>query len=155
VSPFDLPQRVASLLDEVGGLKKQLAQLAESGGLSADALLDTAESVGETKVIVAETPGANPNLMRQLIDQLRKRADSTAVLLGAAAGESKVVLVAGVSRDLIKRGVSAGNWVKEVAPVVGGGGGGKPDMAQAGGKEPGKLPEALETAKAKIREMLA
>lgn len=155
VSPFDLPPRIVSLLDEVEGLKKQLAQLAESGGLSADALLDTAETVGETKAIVAETPGANPNLMRQLIDQLRKKADSTAVLLGAAAGESKVVLVAGVSRDLVKRGVSAGNWVKEVAPVVGGGGGGKPDMAQAGGKDPGKLAEALETAKVKIREMLA
>ena len=55
----------------------------------------------------------------------------------------------------MKRGVSAGNWVKEVAPVVGGGGGGKPDMAQAGGKQPEKLPDALEAAKAKIREMLA
>ena len=155
VSPFDLPQRVASLLDEIDGLKKQLAQLAKSGGLSADALLDNAETVGETTVVVAEMPGANPNLMRQLIDQLRKKADSTAVLFGAAAGESKVVLVAGVSRDLVKRGVSAGNWVREVAPVVGGGGGGKPDMAQAGGKEPDKLPEALETARAKIRQMLA
>jgi len=155
VSPFDLPQRVASLLDEIDGLRKQLAQLAKSGGMSADALLDNAETVGETTVVVAEMPGANPNLMRQLIDQLRKKADSTAVLLGAAAGESKVVLVAGVSRDLVKRGVSAGNWVKEVAPAVGGGGGGKPDMAQAGGKEPDKLPEALETARATIREMLA
>lgn len=155
VSPFDLPQRVASLLDEIDGLKKQLAQLAKSGGLSADALLDNAETVGETTVVVAEMPGANPNLMRQLIDQLRKKADSTAVLFGAAAGESKVVLVAGVSRDLVKRGVSAGNWVREVAPVVGGGGGGKPDMAQAGGKEPDKLFEALETARAKIRQMLA
>jgi len=155
VSPFDLPQRVTSLLEEVNDLKKQLEQLASSDGLSADVLLDTAETVGETKVIVAETPGANPNLMRQLIDQLRKKTESSAVLFGAAAGESKVILVAGVSRDLVKRGVSAGNWVKEVAPVVGGGGGGKPDMAQAGGKEPGKLPDAIETAKSKIRDMLA
>jgi len=155
VSPFDVPQRVASLLDEVEGLKKQLDELAGSADLSADALLEKAETIGETKVVVAEAPGANPNLMRQLIDQLRKKADSTAVLFAAAAGESKVVLVAGVSRDLVKRDVSAGNWVKDVAPVVGGGGGGKPDMAQAGGKQPEKLPDALEAAKAKIREMLA
>ncbi|MBC8873039.1 MAG: alanine--tRNA ligase [Planctomycetes bacterium] len=155
VSPFDLPQRVASLLDEIDGLKKQLAQLAKSGGLSADALLDNAETVGETTVVVAEMPGANPNLMRQLIDQLRKKADSTAALFGAATGESKVVLVAGVRRHLVKRAVTASHWVREVAPVVGGGGGGKPDMAQAGGKEPDKLFEALETARAKIRQMLA
>jgi alanyl-tRNA synthetase len=111
--------------------------------------------VGETKVVVAETPGANPNLMRQLIDQLRRKAESTAVLFGAVAGEKKVILVAGISRDLVKRGASAGDWIKDVAPVVGGGGGGKADMAQAGGKQPDKLPEALETAKARIRDMLA
>ena len=155
VAPFDLPKRVDAVLDEIEDLRKQIDQLARSGHLSADTLLEEAETVEGTKVVVAEAPGANPNLMRQLIDQLRKRADSTAVLFGTVSGESKVVLVAGVSRDLVQRGISAGNWVKEVAPVVGGGGGGKPDMAQAGGKRPDKLPEALETAKQKIRELLA
>jgi alanyl-tRNA synthetase len=73
----------------------------------------------------------------------------------AATGEDKVLLVAGLSRDLVQRGLSAGNWVRDVAPVVGGGGGGKPDMAQAGGKHPEKMPAALETARATIRGWLA
>ena len=55
--------------------------------------------------------------------------------------------MAGISRDLVDRGLSAGNWVRDVAPIVGGGGGGKPDMAQAGGKDPRKLTEAVETAR--------
>ena len=66
-----------------------------------------------------------------------------------------MTLVAGVSRDLVARGLSAGNWVREVAPVVGGGGGGRPDMAQAGGKQPDKLPQALEKARQTIEAELA
>jgi alanyl-tRNA synthetase len=154
VSPFDVPERIASLLAEVEDVRKQLSQLTKSGDVSAAALLEKAETIGTTKVLVAEIPGANPNLLRQLIDQLRKKADSTAILFMAATGEDKVLLVAGLSRDLVQRGLSAGNWVRDVAPVVGGGGGGKPDMAQAGGKHPEKLPAALDTARATIREML-
>jgi alanyl-tRNA synthetase len=154
VSPFDVPERLAALLAEVADLQRQLAQLAQAGDLSADSLLAKAETIGTTKVVVAEIPAGNPNLMRQLIDQLRKKSESSATLFAAAAGEDKVILVAGISRDLVQRGLSAGNWVRDVAPVVGGGGGGKPDMAQAGGKLPAKLPEALDTARQKIRELL-
>ena len=110
VSPFDVPDRTAALLAEVEDLRKQLSQLAQSGDLSADALLQKAETIGTTRVVVAEIPGANPNLLRQLIDQLRKKADSTAILFAAATGEDKVLLVAGLSRDLVQRGLSAGNW---------------------------------------------
>jgi alanyl-tRNA synthetase len=154
VAAFDVPKRLASLLAEKQDLERQLEQLAEAGDLSAESLLEKAETIGETQVVVVELPGANPNLMRQLIDQLRKKGDSTAILLAAVTGETKVLLVAGVSRDLVERGCSAGDWVRRVAPVVGGGGGGKPDMAQAGGKLPDKLPEALELARTSIREML-
>ena len=107
-----------------------------------------------TTVIVAEAPSANANLMRQLIDQIRKKTSPSAVFLATTEGENKVVLVAGVSRDLVDQGVSAGNWVRDVAPVVGGGGGGKPDLAQAGGKHPEKLPDALAKAKEVARAML-
>ena len=110
--------------------------------------------IGGVKIVVAETPGANPNLMRQLIDQLRKKTGSTAVLLASAQGNDKVVLVAGITNNLIERGISAGSWVKEVAPVVGGGGGGKPDMAQAGGKQPEKIGDAIELAKSIIKSQL-
>jgi alanyl-tRNA synthetase len=154
VSAFDVARRITALLAEVEDLGTRSAQLARSGHWSADALLEKADSCGGTRVVVAELPGANPNVMRQLIDQLRKKTPSVAVLLATSAGEEKVVLVSGVSRDLVERGVSAGDWVRQVAPLVGGGGGGKPDMAQAGGKDPARLPEAMDAAKKVIREML-
>jgi alanyl-tRNA synthetase len=154
VAPFDAPGRVTALVAEVDDLKRQLAGRAAAGDLSADALLSKAETIGGTTVVVAEAPSASPNLMRQLIDQIRKKTSPSAVFLATSEGESKVVLVAGVSRDLVDRGISAGNWVRDVAPVVGGGGGGKPDLAQAGGKEPKKLPDALAKAKEIARAML-
>jgi len=104
--------------------------------------------------VVSDAPGANANLMRQLIDQIRKKTSPSAIFLAATEGEGKVVLVAGVSRDLVEKGLSAGNWVRDVAPIVGGGGGGKPDLAQAGGKQPEKLPDALAKAKEVARAML-
>ncbi len=105
------------------------------------------------RVVVAEVPGGTPAVMRQLIDQLRQKAAPVAVLLGSVQGD-KVLLVAGLSRELPERGLDAGQWIRQVAPVVGGGGGGKPLMAQAGGKLPEKLPEALEQARAEIRRQL-
>jgi alanyl-tRNA synthetase len=154
VAPFDAPGRVVALLAEVEDLKRQLANRAAAGGLSADMLLSKAETIHGATVVVAEAPGANANLMRQLIDQIRKKASPTAVFLATTEGADKVILVAGVSRDLVEKGLSAGNWVRDVAPIVGGGGGGKPDLAQAGGKQPEKLPEALAKAKEIARAML-
>ena len=83
----------------------------------------------------------------------RKAAQRLAVLLATAA-EGKVHLAAGLTPDLIDAGLHAGNWLKEVAPVVGGGGGGRPDLAQAGGKNPEKIAEALEQASQAIKSML-
>jgi alanyl-tRNA synthetase len=154
VAPFDALARVAAMITEVDDLKRQLAGRAAAGVLSADGLIAKAENVNGTTVIVAEAPSANANLLRQLIDQIRKKASPSAVFLATTEGDNKVVLVAGVSRELVERGVSAGNWVRDVAPVVGGGGGGKPDLAQAGGKQPEKLPEALDKAREVARAML-
>jgi alanyl-tRNA synthetase len=105
-------------------------------------------------VIVAEVPSANAALLRQRIDQVRKAASPCAVLLASRVGAGKVTLVAGLTRELVERGLSAGNWVREVAPLVGGGGGGKPDLAQAGGKQPEMLPAALEKARQTIKVAL-
>jgi alanyl-tRNA synthetase len=91
--------------------------------------------------------------MRQCIDQLRQKASPIAILFGAADGD-KVTLVAGISRELEARGISAGNWIKEPAAVVGGRGGGRPDLAQAGGKLVDKLPEALTAATAAMQTLL-
>jgi alanyl-tRNA synthetase len=107
-------------------------------------------------LIVRSIEGANANLMRQWIDQLRKKSERpVAVLLGSPSGDSKVTLVAGLSRALVDRGIKAGDWVGAAARAVGGGGGGRPDLAQAGGKQPAKLPEALQTAADSMRQELS
>ena len=80
-----------------------------------------------------------PDEMRQLVDVLRRKQETGLAVLLITAADGKVQLVAGLSKDLIERGLHAGNWLKEVAPVVGGGGGGRPDLAQAGGKSPEKI----------------
>jgi len=150
----EVPQRVETLAKEVRQLKKQVAAGAKSEGASADALLAGAVDLGGTKVVVAEVSETNPQAMRELIDQIRHKTSASAVLLAGRQDEGKVLLVAGVSRELVKKGLDAVKWVKSAAAIVGGGGGGRPDMAQAGGKDAQKLPEALETARKTIEQML-
>jgi alanyl-tRNA synthetase len=153
VPASEVPHRVAALAKEVRDLKKQLSSAPKAGGVTAETLVASATEQGGVKVVVAEAPDADANQMRQLIDQLRKTVSPVAVLLGSAA-EGKVTLVAGISRDLQEKGVNAGNWIKGAAEIVGGRGGGKPDMAQAGGKHPEKLGESLETARKDIKALL-
>ena len=155
VPMFQIPQRLRSMREECELVEQQLAERERAGGMSADELIAGAEEIAGAKVIVAELPMAASNLMRQLIDQIRKSVAPSAVLLAAREGDDKVTLVAGLSRELVDRKISAGSWVKEVAGVVGGGGGGRPDMAQAGGKIPAKTPEALERATEWITAALA
>ena len=141
----NLPGRIEALTKELRTLKKQVAAVSKTGDLSADKLLEQAVEIAGVKVIVAEVPGGNPATMREQIDQLRRKAAPVAVLLGSRAG-GKVALVAGISRDVEARGFSAVEWIRAAAQPVGGSGGGRNDMAQAGGKEPAKLPAAIESA---------
>lgn len=155
-APAEMLGRIAALKDEQSKLEQQVAAMASSGDVSADSLLEQSFIVGETTVVVAEVPGATPNLMRQWIDQIRQKSkSSTAVLLVTPVADDKVLLVAGLSRQLVDQGLSAGKWISQVAPIVGGGGGGKPDLAQAGGKDPGKIGEALQVAKESVSKMLS
>ncbi|MEM9368335.1 MAG: alanine--tRNA ligase [Planctomycetota bacterium] len=150
----DVPSRIASLISDRSRLIEELKQSTAGGKLSADDLITQGETVGGALLVVAETPGANPNVMRGWIDQIRKKCDGpSAVLLAASQGE-KVMLVGGLSRDLVDRGLKAGQWVSAAAKIVGGGGGGRPDLAQAGGKDPSKLPDALTDAKAAMKKQL-
>ncbi len=154
VTPLAVPERVAAVCEEVFALRERLAQRAAAGPLSADALLADAEDVGDVQVVVAEVPTADANLMRQLIDQIRQKVALSAILLASSEGDDKVTLVAGISKELQARGGHAGNWIKPVAQALGGGGGGRPDLAQAGGKEPKRLPEALEVARKTIANLI-
>jgi alanyl-tRNA synthetase len=153
--PDELPERVEALQDEVKKLQQQLKKGAASDlqGV-ADKMLQEAVQVNGASIIVGEMPSGPDEQMRQQVDRLRQRAGSAVVVIGWS-DDGKVQLIAAVTEDLVKKGVHAGKLVGQVAKVVGGGGGGKPTMAQAGGKEPAKLAEALQLAKKLAGEMLA
>lgn len=150
----EIPARVEALSKEVRQLKKQVAAGPKGGPVSIEQLIAEAGQVAGARVVVAEIPEATPQALRDIVDQLRRKAAPVAVLLGSRQEGGKVLLVAGVSRDLIDKGAHAGKWVAVAANEVGGGGGGKPDMAQAGGKDADKLPQALEAAQQAIAAQL-
>ncbi len=156
VPPEELPQRVEALGNELRRLKKEAAAGPKSqAGASVEQLIAEAAELDGVKLVIAEVPGG-PNELRQTIDQLRRKAAPVAVLLAnRQEEEEKVTLIAGLSRDLVDRGLDAVAWVRAASAVVDGGGGGRPDMAQAGGKLPQKLPEALQTAREEIEKLLA
>jgi len=151
----DVPARVESLVKEVRQLKKQAAAGRQAQAVSPDQLLADAVEVAGAKVVTAEVPDADVGQLRGLIDQLRKKSAPVAVMLGTRQSADKVLLIAGMSRDLVERGGDAVKWIRTVAQLIQGGGGGRPDMAQAGGKNPEKLPEALVAARESIGGMLA
>jgi alanyl-tRNA synthetase len=152
-SPAELPSRVDKLLEREKELLKQIDKLKTQGaGLSVDSILASAVLVKGIKLVTAEIPEADDKSLKGLGDQLRDKLQSGVILLGSR-GEGKATLVAMVSKDLCDK-VSAGKLVGELAPLLGGKGGGRPDMAQAGGKEEAKLPQALAAAAAALEKQL-
>ena len=157
VPPSQAAERVAVLLEENKVLKKQASQRKAEAGpkVAPDDLLAAATSIGAAKVVAAAMEAATPDELRQLIDVLRRKMPTGLAVLLASTVDGKVNLAAGLTPDLVANGLHAGQWLKEVAPVVGGGGGGRPDLAQAGGKVSGKIPDALERAVSFLREKMA
>jgi alanyl-tRNA synthetase len=152
--PEEVPARALALQEEVKKLQQQLRKGAASDLQgAADRLLAAAAEVKGAKVIVGEMPAGPEDALRQQVDRLKQKAGSGVVVVGWA-DDGKVGLIAAVSDDLTKKGLHAGKLVGEVAKVVGGGGGGKPGMAQAGGKEPARLGEALQLAQQRVSEQL-
>lgn len=146
VAVTEVANRVESMVADVQSLQEQIEKVKAAGEIDIDQLVDSAKLIGEVRVIAQELPGANPGLMVRLIDQVRKKFNSIAILFATSPKEDKVLLSAGISRDLVDQGFHAGHWVGAVAPVVDGRGGGKPDLAQAGGKNPEKIAEAMNAA---------
>jgi alanyl-tRNA synthetase len=144
VPPEKIVERIEAMQAEIKKLRKQPVA---SGGAGAEQVVETPAG----KAVIINMPTADPAAMRNTCDQQRQKG-AVAVLVGGTDGE-KVTLVAMVTDELAKQ-VKAGDWVKAVAAIVGGSGGGKPTLAQAGGKDPSKLPEALEAGKAWIAEKL-
>ncbi len=151
--PAQLVERITAMQKEIKELRK--GSKATKGGSDGGEVqvVETLET-SAGKVLIAKAAGNDAGAMRTFCDVERNKG-AAAVFIGGA-DDAKVMLVAMVSDDVIAGGtLKAGDWVKQVAPVVGGGGGGKPNLAQAGGKEPAKLDDALATAVEYAREALA
>ncbi len=151
--PAEVEAKLALALDNARALEKELARLkvkmATSQGLD---LAGSAVDVKGVKVLAAKLEGADVKTLRDTLDQLKGKLKSSAIVLAASEGD-KVSLIAGVTQDLINR-VKAGELVNFVASQVGGKGGGRPDMAQAGGTDPKGLPGALASVRGWVEERL-
>ncbi|MBI4205845.1 MAG: alanine--tRNA ligase [Betaproteobacteria bacterium] len=146
-------QRVASLQEANRALEKELARLKSKLATSqGDDLIEQAVAVKGVKVVAATIEGADAKALREAVDKLKDKLKSAAVVLATANG-GKVSLIAGVTSDLIGK-IKAGDLVNHVAQQVGGKGGGRPDMAQAGGTDATRLPQALESVRAWVEERL-
>ena len=145
--PAELEQRVDSLLDEMESLNKRVRALErELGRHTAESLLKEAENVDGSAVLAARVPATSPETLREMGDWLRDHLKSAVVVLGTIVG-GRPSFLAMVTPDLAARGLHAGDLVKKVAQVTGGGGGGRPEMAQAGGVEAARLDDALRLAR--------
>jgi alanyl-tRNA synthetase len=138
----EIEDKLVQLLARNRKLEKELEQLkAKLASAAGSDLAAKAVSVGEVKVLAAKLEGADPKSLRETLDQLKNKLGSGVILLATVSGD-KVSLVAGVTKDLTAQ-LKAGELVKLAAERVGGKGGGRPDMAQAGGNNPAALHEAL------------
>jgi len=153
-STDEIPAKVEALQDEMAASKKSIAGLRQELALATfETQLASVEQVGDAAILACEIPGADADTLRMLTDRFRSKFPSGALAL-AANVDGKPVIIGSVTDDLVKRGVHAGDLVKRAALVVGGGGGGRPNLAQAGGRDPSKLPEALQAAREYLREKL-
>ncbi|WP_456273936.1 alanine--tRNA ligase [Bacillus sp. AK031] len=142
-NPREIVTRIDSLLAEMKDLQRENESLTSKlSNIEAGSLADKVKEIDGVHVLSAKVAGADMNNLRNMVDDLKQKLGSAVVVLGSAQGD-KVNITAGVTRDLVEKGYHAGKLVKEVAGICGGGGGGRPDMAQAGGKNPEKLDVAL------------
>src|SRR6185436_10641255 len=151
--PGEVERTVAGLLEEKKALEKEIGRLKSKlvSGRGQD-LADQAIEIKGAKVLAATVDGADAKILRETMDRLKDRFKSAAIVLGAV-NDGKVALIAGVTQDLTGK-LKAGDLVNYVAQQVGGKGGGRPDMAQAGGTEPANLPAALQSVKGWIEQRI-
>ncbi|MCG3184433.1 MAG: hypothetical protein ICCCNLDF_02553 [Planctomycetes bacterium] len=151
--PGKVVEKVQSLLKEVKDLKGKAKKGGGADQSKLEAIRKSAETVGDVTVYVAELEGVEATDLLTIKDALGQDSGPSAVVLGSR-GDGRALLLVAFTKDLVGRGLHAGKIVGEMARLVGGGGGGKPDVAQAGGKDPQGLPEALKTGVTRIREAL-
>jgi alanyl-tRNA synthetase len=153
VQPAEVGARLHQIMDNVRSLEKELGRLKSKLAVSqGDDLADQAVPVGGARVLAAALDGADAKSLRETMDKLKDKLGSAAIVLGSVES-GKVTLIAGVTSDLTGK-LKAGELVNFVAQQVGGKGGGRPDLAQAGGTEPAKLPAALKSVTGWVQERI-
>ncbi len=150
--PLGAARRAAARLAELEGRLTELDR--REAGEEADRLGEESEEIAGVSVVVGEGQGTDQRALLELADRIKQRHGDAAVVIGGVA-DGKVALVANFSRGAVERGLSAAEVIREAAAVVGGGGGGRDEVAQAGGREPERLADALDAARTAIRRTLA
>jgi alanyl-tRNA synthetase len=153
--PEEIGDRVTSLQNELRTTQKDLIALKSELALAkSDRLLSQVETFGTTPVIIANLEAVDPDALKTVAERLLNKLGEGAVVLGSVPEEGKVSLVAAFSKSAMAQGLQAGKFIGGIAKLCGGGGGGRPNFAQAGGRDAAKLPEALETARTQLKEAL-
>jgi alanyl-tRNA synthetase len=148
VKPEEIPDRVTILQTELRHNEKVIQNLkSQLAIVKSDSLLQTAQVVGEHKIIVAQMTDIDPESLKDAAERLLQKIINGAVVLASIPEPGKVSIVAAFSSHVNEKGLQAGKFVGNIAKLCGGGGGGKPNLAQAGGRDASKLPQALESAK--------
>lgn len=139
------------LVGHIEAIQKQLDDIKDQLTIQkSEGLLQSVETIGEHKIIVAQLEDVDAESLKAAAERLLQKIGNGAVVLGSIPEEGKVSIVAAFSSEVNKKGIQAGKFVGNVAKICGGGGGGKPNLAQAGGRDASKLPQALETAKSDL-----
>ncbi|QKQ74595.1 alanine--tRNA ligase [Nostoc sp. TCL240-02] len=156
VKPEELPDRITSLQSELRNSQKELETLKVQLAIAkSDSLLQTVETVGDHKIIVAQLEDVDPESLKTAAERLLQKIGNGAVVLGSVPEADKVSIVAAFSPEVNKKGLQAGKFVGAIAKICGGGGGGRPNLAQAGGRDASKLPDALQQAESDLKSALA
>lgn len=154
-TPANVEEKIAHMQAEIKSLNSEIESLKNKVANEAlGDVLNQAEDVNGVKFLAVNLNDVDMNELRNLSDDLKSKIGSGVVVLASAMGSDKVNLIVTATDDIVKAGVHAGNIIKSAAPCVGGGGGGRPNMAQAGGKNPAGIEKAFETAKETLASML-
>jgi alanyl-tRNA synthetase len=156
VKPEEIPERITALQTEIKTTQKELEGVKmELAVIKSEQLLDKAQKVGDFALLVADLGQVEANALQTAAERLLAKLGEGAVILGSIPEENKVSLVAAFSPLVVKKGLQAGKFIGAIAKICGGGGGGRPNLAQAGGKDSQKLPEALASAAKQLQEQLS
>ena len=155
IKPEEISDRITGLQNELKNSQKEVEILKQQLALvKADSLLVEAEPTGEFQILVAQLADIEAEALKAAAEKLAAKLGKSAVVLGSFTDDGKVTLVAAFSKEVNAKGLQAGKFIGAIAKICGGGGGGRPNLAQAGGKDPSKLPEALEAAKSQLKAAL-